>query len=189
MAASWWYDFLAFRPPKEWMTILSVGRSVAWYWTDAAGVSRGFGAVKLTMANGVASWSYVMTNLPQEVWDQLLDRSDAQISYQEFAAVVLAFSSFLIEGQLAFFFIDNNAVLLSILKGSAKSNSELNLAIGRFWLDLANNRVAPFFLRVESKANIADAPSRDSTEELERLGAVRVEPIFPPWFSQVWSFE
>ena len=42
--------------------------------------------------------------------------------------------------------------------------------------------------RVESKANIADGPTRDDFEHLTALQAVFVEPVLPPWIYEIWEF-
>ena len=188
-AAEWWVAFLGQTHPKEWFRILAQGRPCVTLWTDASGVSRGLGAVLRREINGQEEWLYTDMVLPQTVWDQLIDRSDHQIQFQEFAAVALALSSFDIDESLIVVFIDNNSVLHSVLKGSAKLNQELNNAIGKLWLHMSQHNIAPFFLRVESKANVADDPSRGCTKFLDSLGAKRVQPILPKWFYQVWSLD
>ena len=188
-AADWWIKILALEHPKEWVKPLAHGRQLITIWTDASGASRGLGAVVRIIKNDSIDWSYTDTTLPEAIWTQLLDRSDHQIAYQEFAAVALAFASWNLKDTMVVVHIDNNTVLHSILKGSAKINQELNIAIGKMWLDCAKNNMALHFLRVESKANVADDPSRGRFDILVDLGAKRVEPILPEWFGQVWSLD
>ena len=119
-AATWWYDFLIHTPPKAW-DVLCTARPLVWVWTDAAGKSRWIAAVRLCLIGAKAVWSYTAMVLPQHIWDQLLNRRDNQIAYQEFVAILLAVESFSLSHCLAFMFIDNDGVLHGILEGSASN--------------------------------------------------------------------
>ena len=58
----------------------------------------------------------------------------------------------------------------SIIKGSARP-PEVNLAIGKSLLDMAMLHNALFVARMESKANVADGPSRDCYNLVTKLRA------------------
>ena len=74
----------------------------------------------------------------------------------------------------------------AIIKGSSAA-PEANLLVGKMWLDLACNRIAFRALRVDSKANIADGPTRDDFKALHKLNARFDEPVFPEWVRRVWQ--
>ena len=154
-------------------------------WTDAAGASRWLAAV--VFARGYWHWTRVL--LPQEVWDSLLCRQDDQISAQELLAVPLAYASFpdLLRGCLLLLFVNNQGVLGSMLRGSAGA-PDLNAAVGQVWLDIASAGIGLHVARVESRANVADGPTRDDFSVLTRLGAVFREPCLPEWVHDLWAF-
>ena len=66
-------------------------------------------------------------------------------------------------------------------------SEEMNALIGHMWQWLAEVETSLFVERVESAANIADAPSQDSFEEMDNLGAVFCEPSWPPWSNDIWA--
>ena len=125
--------------------------------------------------------------VPICIWDQLLDRSDNQIGYQEFLAVILGLHTFGLCDCLLWSFIDNQGVLSSLVKGSC-GNPEINLAIGHFWMTMCNNHIGFCACRVESKANLADGPTRESLEWTTRLDADFVAPRLPDWAFELWSW-
>jgi len=61
-------------------------------------------------------------------------------------------------------FIDNDPALFALLAGSARSESLCDVA-GETWAHVAERHVMPWFERVESAANTADAPSRSRALE------------------------
>ena len=102
---------------------------------------------------------------------------------------MLALGTFgdLLAGALWSAYVDNQGVLGAMVRGSC-SAPEANLAIGRAWLDLAETGVGLHMVRVESKANVADGPTREGSTTLEFLGASYVEPRLPPWAYDLWRF-
>ena len=48
-------------------------------------------------------------------------------------------------------------------------------------------RVDVAFVRVESKANVADGPTRDFLDVLVALGAVRLPALLPGWLNALWT--
>eukprot|EP00971_Amphidinium_carterae_P176846 3506793-Amphidinium_carterae.1 len=79
-----------------------------------------------------------------------------------------------LEGKLSLFFIDNEAARCALVA----SQTSLNEAMQIVWVTLglvARHSIRPWFARVPSSCNIADAPSRGANSEVElRWGAVRV---------------
>jgi len=125
---------------------------------------------------------------PASVHAQLLPRGDNQIGFLEMLAVMLMVGTCgdLVAGSALVVFIDNDGVLGTLIKGGRKS-PEQNLAAGRFWIWAARTNTAVYLARVESKANIADGPTRGACADLEALGAVRIDPCLPAWTDDVWS--
>ena len=184
-AADWWIKYLTLRSLSS--LSLAGDRPTVHMWTDAAGRSRIIAAVLMCWIDGARSYFWTSMEVPQLIWDQLLDRGDEQIGYQEFLAVVLGYCSFGLRQTLAIGFIDNDGVLASLVKGSARP-PEVNTGIGHLWLDFAADGVSFIGARVESKANIADEPSRSRHGTLASLGAVFVPPRLPAWAWQLWQW-
>jgi len=182
-ACSWWRKFLELRPPS----LFNVGglRTHTRIWTDAAGASRWIAAVMCFESKFF--WTRML--VPPCVWDCFLVRQDNQIGMQELLAVPLALETFKfwLKGTLATIYIDNNGVLGGLIRGSCAA-IDLNQAIGQLWLDIAELQVGLHAVRVESKANIADGPTREFLELLSELGATFVEPQLPAWCSDIWTF-
>ena len=182
-AARWWIHYLEARPPA-YRSIDDQHREQVQLWTDAAGESRGLAAV---LRVGSSFW-YTYTKLPEAIWDLLIPRGDHQIGVQETLAVVLALGTFqgALRGKLVLSFIDNDGVRANIQSGSSRA-PETNGLIGSMWLHIASQRIGLYTARVESKANIADGPSRFDFDLMERLGALSVSPVWPPWTDHFWS--
>ena len=108
---------------------------------------------------------------------------------QELLAVPLAVLTFadLLEDTLGICFIDNDGILSSLLKGS-NTALDANLCVGQIWLDLTRLKVGMLLARVESGANVADAPFRDEFSFLTRVKAVFRKPIMPQWIESIWAF-
>ena len=181
-ACEWFVHYLAVRPPFLQPSRLQGLRHVT-TWSDAAGLSRWVAAV--AYVDGEFLWTRILT--PDAVWEQLLERGEHQIGVQEMLGVMLAWATFesVLCGSLWTAFIDNDGVLGAILKGGSGA-PEINIAVGQFWLGVARASVGFHGARVESKANVADGPSRDDLSEIRRLGARWVEPVLPPWVYDLW---
>ena len=133
--------------------------------------------------------TYTNAAVEEFLMDQLLARGDNQIGVLECLAVVLGLNSFSdkVSGALLTLYVDNQGVLGSIISG-ASSSAEVNMMVARIWLTAAVNQTALAVHRVESAANIADAPSRNCFSLLCRLGAVRAGPSWPAWLGNLWDF-
>ena len=81
----------------------------------------------------------------------------------------------------AVFFIDSMFALGTIVKGHS-NRDDLNLYAGTTWQILARLQVTPHFLRVPSKQNPADDPSRGRVASLDADPAVeRRVARWPQW--------
>ena len=118
-------------------------------------------------------WKYTVWRPPESLFFELLERGDNYIGYQELAGVVVAlwtFSEFMRE-ELVTFWQDNNAVLYTVLAGGGRA-AEVNTAVGHLWLRIAELQPNFRIGRVESRANVADGPTRDCYTWVHSLGAV-----------------
>ena len=181
-ALVWWLAYLKERPVTE--VGATVARRHVIAWTDAAGESRWLGAV--LYADGLFFFARCIT--PDGIFEQLIDRGDNQIGVQEMLGVLLLFESFAdrLKGALVTLYIDNDGVLGSCIKGSS-FGPEINLCVGRMWLTIARLGVDVSFARVESKANVADGPTRDFLDVLLGLGAACVTAKLPGWLRSLWT--
>ena len=82
-------------------------------------------------------------------------------------------------GSLATIAVDNQGVLNAVLQGRVGAD-DLNAAVGRLWLDVAEQNIGLHMVRDESLSNIADGPTHQSTELLESLGAEFAPPALHP---------
>ena len=84
-------------------------------------------------------------------------------------------------------YIDNNGVLFSIINASCKA-PDINLIVGKFWRSLHETSTELTAFRVESKANIADAGSREGDDgDLLSLGAQEVVAQLPDFLYHIWE--
>ena len=182
-ACWWWIAYLKLRPPSLFSA--AKRRKHAIIWTDAAGASRWIAAVIFIGGK----WYWTRMIVPECVWDCFLARRDDQIGMQELLAIPLAFETFvsLVQGALCTIFVDNDGVLGGLIRGSCVA-TDLNQAIGNLWLDIARLQIGLHAVRVESKANIADGPTREFLSLLGELGASFVPPKLPSWCKQLWNF-
>ena len=81
---------------------------------------------------------------------------------------------------------DNDGVLHAIANGGG-GGPETHVCVGQLWLEVAAHDASLFVARVESKANIADGPTRDTFHHLSSIGAQFVEPVLPAWITQLWT--
>ena len=181
-AAEWWIGYFALSA----VSIISCGgtdRRVVRAWTDAAGASRWLAAVLHTEVGFF--WTRAL--LPQLIWDQFLPREDEQIGGQELMAIPLMAATFrdLIEGALIIIAVDNSGVVGNLIRGSG-SAADHNAAIARIWLDFAAEAVGPYVIKVETKCNVADGPTRDFFGDMIRLNAQWIEPRWPDWIQDIW---
>ena len=112
------------------------------------------------------------------------------IGCSELLAVVLCFYTFrdLLVETFWTCYIDNDGVLASLLIGSVTTKAlDINQIVGKLWLELAHAKVGFHGFRLESKANIADIPTREEClDAMYALGRHRQEPVMPDWMLQLW---
>ena len=180
-ACHWFVHYLTHRPKAVRRGMQPRPLLVTWH--DAAGASRWVAAV--VRWNGQYLWTRIKT--PQHVWAQLAPRDDSQIGFQELLGIVLIIGTFpeLIAGALWVGFGDNDGITHSLAKGGGH-NPECNMVIGKIWMHLASCDSDLHAARVETKANIADGPSRDDFSLLQRLNAKYVNPALPDWIHDIW---
>ena len=183
-ASSWWTEYIVSQPKAEFP--LSAQRKRVLAWTDAAGASRWLAAVVFIPSEG---FLFTRMRVPEAVWVQLLPREDHQIGMQELLAVPLLLATFQdqLQNALLTVAIDNQGVLLALISGRAGVD-DMNMSIGRTWLQVAASSIGLHAVRVESAANLADGPTREDLSEMERIGARFVEPVLPDWVYCIWEW-
>ena len=114
-------------------------------------------------------------------------RYDHYIGIQELLGIVLAIGTWphIFRNVVWTAWIDNQGVLHGILKGSM-NGPESNALVGSMWLYLAEQDVDLYCGRVESKANIADGPTRYDLSIIYSLQASFCSPAWPAWAGKVW---
>ena len=119
---------------------------------------------------------------------QFLRRGDNYIGIQEQLAITMLMESYgeRIRNCCITVYVDNQGVLGAIVTGSSRS-PEQNILIARLWMEMAERSVALVIRRVESKANIADGPTRYFLDDLFHLGACQTEAVLPKWACGIWS--
>ena len=117
---------------------------------------------------------------PEKLIKALVPRRDAQIMAQEIMAVYLGLKTFAkqIEGKCVHVWIDNTSSEGAFRRGAAKA-ADHNVIAHLVWQHAAKMGMPLFIHRVPTKDNIADLPSREKYDGLERKGAIRQSPILP----------
>ena len=129
---------------------------------------------------------------PAQVLDDLVQRNDGMIGVLELLAILLVLETCKEALQYARWqaYIDNDGVLYSIINASSRA-ADVNLIVGKLWRNLHKLSTDLIAFRLESKANIGDAPSRlndeDELHDLKHLGANFVNPRLPPFLFSVWA--
>ena len=81
----------------------------------------------------------------------------------------------LLQNKKVIHFIDNDAASASLIKGYSPTVDSCEL-VGEYWIRAAALRMSVYIDRVESKSNIADAPSRNSAPT-QLASAKKVPPM------------
>ena len=118
----------------------------------------------------------------------LLERGDRQIGDQELAGVVFLLQTFRekVLGQLVTCWQDNQGVLHSVVNGGGWAPGT-NAIVGRIWLLVSQLEIDLRMGRVESRANIADGPTRGFHGWTTLLNALFLPPVIPEWLLQPWK--
>ena len=119
-------------------------------------LNNGFGVVLFTVAGKPL---FFCGEVPSPVLQEFAQRGQF-IFFLEAVAQMLALFAFASELRGPYLsFIHNTAAQFTLTKGFS-SDDAINTSSSIFWATAARNRCAPYFERVSSKANIADAVSR-----------------------------
>ena len=102
-------------------------------------------------------------------------------------AVALGLQTFgaMLRGALVLCFVDNEGVRVAIQRAGNRA-PEVSHLVHFLWLTCARDQVAWYSARVESHANIADAPSRSEFYSMRELKAQLHEPQWPAWALNLW---
>lgn len=89
---------------------------------------------------------------------------------------------------LVTYYGDADGVNNIVLSASASNHAhDLGRLLSWSWSDIARLVIGLHVNRVESKANLADGPTRYNLTKMDRLQAVWREPILPSWVFDIWS--
>ena len=117
--------------------------------------------------------------MPQDLHDLLVPKQQ-QIVQREIIAAIAPYLSLpdLLRDRDVIHWIDNTSAISCLLHGYSSKPDSARLT-NVFHLLNASLRAKPFFEYVESRANIADLPSRGDFDLLRAMLAVRVPLILP----------
>ena len=103
-------------------------------------------------------------------------------------AVSLGVSTFvhLMRGALVISYVDNDGARAAIQHGGNRSY-EVSHLVHYLWIEVSRQSVGWYTARVESHANIADAPSRGDLSAMRALGAIMYAPRWPEWALELWK--
>ena len=155
-------------------------------WTDAAAETSvtSFGAVLFDpVSNRLEFFGAVFRKEAVDTWK--LDRITQIITQAELVAIPIAFESWrdILQDRDIIAFIDNDPAKDSLVRGS--SPSAVSAAFARTTRLLAAElALAPWYARVASPSNIADAPARGDFCALLAAGALEVDIKLPASASQ-----
>ena len=110
------------------------------------------------------------------------------IGVQEAMAVFLGLFSWLewLEGTATTVYVDNEGVRYAFISGTSKCK-ELALMVAKMLHEAAARRWGLLFRRVETKANLADGPTREDFSYLGGLQAKWRMPVMPVWVEHMWD--
>ena len=171
-AVDWWLEVLADRVTQKVPTRRRT--KMVQLFTDARSKPPRLAAVLVT-EEGI--W-YTDLEPSQELWDTLRDRRDKQIMAWEMLAIALGTSTFAeqLKGKLVRVWCDNVGAEKALSAGAAKATDH-NMQIHALWLQAARNGHGLWIERVPTDDNVADLPSREEYELLERIGAQWTKPV------------
>ena len=101
-------------------------------WSDAAWPSRLIAALVLSPEG---QWMWTTWRVPRPVVARLVGRKDIQVTFLEFAALVVTLKTFqgMLSSQTSTTYVDNQAVLGAMVRGSCRA-PDINQVIGQVWL-------------------------------------------------------
>ena len=118
---------------------------------------------------------YGHADLPQAIRRRFKRRKTNILAYELTAAIVaILMLDAVVGGQVCVrHFIDNKPARSSLVAGHSKQ-SDLNELVGMVWHTAAHRSLAYWSDWVQSKANLADAPSRGDCQQLMQLGGSEI---------------
>jgi len=176
-ALEWWRTALSSAPIRAFTPVHK--RSIWELWTDAALVPHGVGAV---LARSEADprtprFRQAIGERGLEAWKNWLPPAEVseRVIYQlELLAVLWAILHWKkqLRGGALRLWIDNEAARFALI-GGYSSNPWAARIVSEIWVQLAVHDIFFYVERVPTKENIADGPSRNEYELIERLGIPR----------------
>ena len=175
MALEWWERVLRLELHQE-LSLVDTNVQAVELFCDARGEPPRLAAV----LHDIDGLVYTDFGPSAELMDMFSARNDSQIMGLEILAVILGLSTFRerLSGKLVRVWEDNAGAEGVMAKGGARSTDH-NLLVHAIWPMAAKRGFGLWFERVPSDKNIADLPSREHYELLERLGATWVHPVMP----------
>ena len=117
--------------------------------------------------------SFLSEKVPKHIMDRFEEREN-QVVVTELSAVLVALLTWREElaGRDLVVLVDAEAVEAALVKGTSAA-ADLGHLIELVWKVAVEAKVAVYFDRVPTDANLSDGPSRGFLDELRRRGAVR----------------
>lgn len=183
---AWLRDFLHLAPPRE-IVFHPCTRPVVIF-TDGAAEDSGVscGAVVCDPASG-GRWVFHVPVPDRLVGHWRSTGSKQVISQAEMLPILLVLHSFpeLLTNRRALVFVDNEGVRYSLIKGASRAELSRDLVLGIAQM-VGHLCLLPWYLRVPSECNPADAPSRGDLVPALSVAGTRVVDIVWPSFLQQW---
>jgi hypothetical protein len=151
---------------------------------DVARLRNGWGCVVIPDKNRVDIGIMIRGEIPHDIVSTFAD-TGAYIYFLEAIAQIIPV--LVLQDKISrhyISFIDNEAAKHALVKGYG-SVAATNKSISYFWGFCQEHRLHPWFERVTTQANIADAISRDDTSEGLRRGWVLLEPDLQGVYSKL----
>ena len=92
----------------------------------------------------------------------------------------------LLENSLWLPYNDNDAARGSLNKGTPGAE-DMAILVGRFWMTTTRLHCGFFSWRVHTKRSMADGPTTNSWESVDKLNSIFRHPRFLAWVRFVWS--
>jgi len=127
---------------------------------------------------------------PAEVLDNFRFGGDNGIMSLELLSIALGISAFgnMVAGRNVIIYSDNTGAEAATRKGTTKNFDQHSL-VHCMWKRFAELHVGVWVVRVPTKDNIADCPSREQYELLGKIGAVEVPAFLDPVFASPQSWK
>ena len=145
-------------------------------YTDATGTGR-MGYALFNPHGHLLSWSMLK---PPPLVASMLHKRKTQVTAWESIAPLWALlqESQRLRGQYVFVFVDNVGAQYILSKGASKVG-DINAVCAAFWIVVARGNLKVNVLRVSSKENPADAPSRGRPPQGVRVGESAISQFLP----------